>query len=265
MDDTKELCVFFSNVMSEYLTSEKKDDPRDIFFKLLFCFDSCLIGKCDELGTDEIGITQDLLNMHPKWKLKDNQLIFVVRSNAFDDQDVLTIRARILPRKAKQCYVHSSIFQLCSTGRNEDNTIGKCKIYIPRFISISPKAKTIAKYLYNEDWYYGQISDNQYHGLGVYHCSSQGTYIGEFNNNKQHGIGYHLKPNGESNFVIYSGQFDNNKRNGLGIIRDSTGFYWKVRYEQGKCVDRQMIEQDVEFQTSYDEEENIPIINISAV
>merc|ERR1711879_185639 len=145
-----------------------------------------------------------------------------------------------------QCKVNSSIFRLCATNRNETNTKGKCKLYVPRFLPINKTAKTIAKYEFQGDWFYGQISkDNHYQGLGIYHSKQGGTFLGMFKSNKQHGLGVHLKPTQDpTSFVIYSGNFLDNRRHGKGTLKDSQGYIWNVVYEGGKCVHREMAEQE---------------------
>ena len=252
---------------------QRKDgsrSERDLFFDCLFVKETLPLTADESLPSDVLRIPQALLSSHPHWKVKEGDLVFVIRSNAFDDHDVLTIQAR-MSENGDQLAVHPDILPMCATDRDKEDTKGTTRLYLPRFLSISQESSTIAKYLYEGDWFYGQIKDNQYHGLGLYYTKSQGIYLGLFSQNKQHGRGIHMRPassesDGTVPFAIYLGSFEMNRRHGEGIIRDSGGFFWEVQYEQGTCANRQMAEQSVQLD-AYEGEEDLPypLINISAV
>ena len=254
-----------------YNYREKKSPsktPRDIFFECLFSLETLPVETDDQLDPAHIAIPRALVESHPYWKISEKNLLFVIRSNAFDDHDVLTIESKLVS-SGESLRVHPSVLEICARERDEENKRGQCRIYMPRFLPLHASAAQMAKYLYenNSCWYYGQIQDNQYHGLGMYFTPNQGVYVGEFSSNQQQGRGIHLKPSGQAEsawpFVIFCGEFVGNKRHGSGLLRDSSGFYWEVLYEKGACTQRRMMEQSVHMEAVSEGDDQPPVINIT--
>lgn len=248
-------------VVQEY----EKGKERHTFFNAVFTYIEGTVISDEGFDEEYIGIPKAIKEKHPELVIKNGDLIFFIRSNCFDEHDVVTTKALFVDDQNFK--ISPSGYLLSSTERNEKNTQGKIKLYIPKITPLVPSVNEVAKFLFDEGWFYGQTNVHFYHGIGMYYTPRE-TYIGSFKSNQKHGKGVSVKINEQNISIVYYGDYNGNFRHGNGILRDSGGFYWKVEYEKNICTKREMIEQDVKFESvvDYDDDENpYPVINISAV
>lgn len=254
----------FLHVISDFESGEFT--AKELFFNSLFSLDAFEVEISDSVSPNVVGIPYSLLDKkHTHSPLQTHDLVFLVKSRGVDDKDIITMQV-VLLENANTCRLHPSIFKMTAFEQNHDKKEGKFKIYIPKVFPIDEKGTTIAKYDFNEDWYYGQIASNKYHGIGIYFSKQGGCYFGSFSDNNQHGNGVHLKKNFTNNqYVVYFGEFRNNRRHGVGTLRDSQGFYWNVRYDNGNCIHREMSEQEVNLEAVSGNSEEPPLFQFSPI